>query len=58
MLCGAAELELALARASLAVESSNIQLQQVVWVQPIVAGEDGVKVKLALHPESDGRALK
>ncbi len=54
VLCGAAELELALAGASLALENANIQLQQVVWAQPIISGEAGVEVKLALRPESDG----
>ncbi len=56
VLPGAASLELALAGASLALENANIRLRQVVWVQPVVADEQGAEVKLELRPESDGRA--
>ena len=52
---GAASLELALAGAILAMENSKVGLRQVVWTRPIVASENGVGLKLELHPEADGR---
>ena len=52
---GAAGLELALAGVSRALEDSNVRLRQVVWTRPVVAGPEGVALKLELHPESDGR---
>ncbi|MDT7816741.1 MAG: polyketide synthase PksN, partial [Acidobacteriaceae bacterium] len=52
---GAASLELTLAGAILALENSNVGLRHVVWTRPIVAGENGVELKLELRPEMDGR---
>ena len=55
ILPGAASLELALAGVSRALENPNVRLRQVVWMRPVVAGEDGVALKLELRPETDGR---
>jgi polyketide synthase PksN len=52
---GAAGLELALAGVSRALENPNVRLRQVVWARPVVAGRDGVALRLELRPESDGR---
>ena len=52
---GAAGLELALSGVSRALENPNVRLRQVVWARPVVAGPEGVALKLELRPESDGR---
>ncbi|MBV9491368.1 MAG: SDR family NAD(P)-dependent oxidoreductase, partial [Verrucomicrobia bacterium] len=57
VLPGAASLELALAGATLALESPTVQLRGVVWQRPIAAdGGGAIKVKLGFRPGKDGRA--
>jgi acyl transferase domain-containing protein/acyl carrier protein len=55
VLPGAASLELALAGVSRALGNPDIQLRQVVWMRPLAAGTDGLKIELSLRLESDGR---
>ena len=55
VLPGAASLELALAGVSQALGNPDVQLRQVVWMRPLVAGTDGLKIELLLWLEGDGR---
>ncbi len=55
VLPGAASLELALAGAIRALENPGVRLRQVVWMRPLAAGGDGLKIELSLRSESDGR---
>jgi polyketide synthase PksN len=59
VLPGVAYLELARAAVeqatgSVAKEQSGIRLKNVVWIQPIVAGEEPVSVHIRLFPEDNG----
>jgi polyketide synthase PksL len=53
---GAASLELALAGASLALESPNVIIRQIVWARPILGGSENLALKLQLFSEPNGGA--
>jgi polyketide synthase PksL len=53
VLPGAASLELALAGASLALETTNVALRRIVWLRPIVGGSERVALSLTLRSDAE-----
>jgi polyketide synthase PksL len=51
MLPGAAIIEMVWQAVRLAAETDAIQLQDLVWLQPCVADDQGLEVRVALHPK-------
>ena len=51
ILPAAASLELALAGAGLALETTNVALRRVAWLRPIIGGSERVPLSLTLSPD-------
>ncbi|WP_343997016.1 SDR family NAD(P)-dependent oxidoreductase, partial [Ideonella azotifigens] len=55
ILPGVAQLEMARHAVSLAMdEDCSLQLRDIAWLRPVVAGEDGVELYIALLPQAAG----